>query len=296
MLRFETWDVFTETPFSGNPLAIVHEAGALSMAQMQTIAREFNLSETIFVLPPRDPAHTARVRIFFPTAEIPFAGHPTIGCAICLSGLAEPGPDAEKHLVLEEEAGLVPVHVTRRDNRVRAEFTAPVTPFAAPGEADPALAAAALGVGQIGTQGHAAPAIWQGGPRFLYVPLPDLPTLAKARPMEPHWSQLMEAAGVDSAWCYVKTGTGYRARMFSPTAGIPEDPATGSASAIFAAELHARGLVAAGETPLALEQGVEMGRPSAIGLTAVVSGGALTAVRVAGSAVAISAGSIRIPA
>ncbi|MFN4100494.1 MAG: PhzF family phenazine biosynthesis protein, partial [Pararhodobacter sp.] len=94
MLTFETWDVFTETPFAGNPLAIVQGAGALSDAQMQIVAREFNLSETIFVMPPKDPAHTARVRIFFPTAEIPFAGHPTIGCAISLSGLAGPGPDA----------------------------------------------------------------------------------------------------------------------------------------------------------------------------------------------------------
>ncbi|WP_461470788.1 PhzF family phenazine biosynthesis protein [Pararhodobacter sp.] len=94
MLRHEIRDAFTETSVSGNPLAIVHDAGGLSTARMQTLAREFNLSETIFVMPPADAAHAARVRIFFPSAEIPFAGHPTIGCAICLSGLAGDGPDA----------------------------------------------------------------------------------------------------------------------------------------------------------------------------------------------------------
>lgn len=295
MLEFETWDVFTETPFSGNPLAVVRGAGALSAAQMQVIAREFNLSETIFVMEPREPSHTARVRIFFPTAEIPFAGHPTIGCAIALSGLAGPGPDAEAALVLEEEAGLVPVRVTRRDGLVRAEFTAPVVPFVLEGRADPALCAAALGLPAIGTPGHPGPGLWQGGSGYLYVPLPDLAALAAARPCEPEWSRLMAEAGVDSAWCYVNTGAGYRARMFSPTAGIPEDPATGSASAIFAAELYARGLLGEGETPVAIAQGVEMGRPSAIALTAVVREGMLEAVRVAGSAVVISRGQIAVP-
>ena len=296
MLRFETWDVFTETPFSGNPLAVVHGAGALGVAQMQRLAREFNLSETIFVMPPQDPAPTARVRIFFPTAEIPFAGHPTIGCAISLSGLTGPGPDAEAALVLEEEAGLVPVRVTRRDGRVQAEFTAPVLPHAAPGTADPALCSAALGGVATHCAGHKGPALWQGGPAFLYVPVPDLDTLKAARPCEPHWSQLMEAAGVDSAWCFTRTPTGYRARMFSPTAGIPEDPATGSASAIFAAELHARGWLGEGETVVEILQGVEMGRPSQIRVTAVVTGGALSAVRVAGSAVPIARGEIALPA
>jgi len=296
MLSFETWDVFTETRFAGNPLAVVRDAGGLTDAQMQVLAREFNLSETIFVMPPRNPAHTARVRIFFPTDEIPFAGHPTIGCAISLSGLAGPGPDAEAALVLEEEAGLVPVRVTRRAGRVHAELTAPVVPFAAPDRADPALCSAALGGVTTGCKGHPAPSVWQGGPSFLYVPLPDLAALAAARPCEPAWSRLMEAAGVDSAWCYTPTETGYRARMFSPGAGIPEDPATGSASAIFAAELQARGLLGEGETRVEILQGVEMGRPSQISVTAVVTAGALTAVRVAGSAVPVSSGRIALPA
>ena len=134
---FHTYYVFTDTAFAGNPLAIVEGAEGLSTGQMQTIAREFNLSETLFVMAPRDPAHAARVRIFFPTAEIPFAGHPTIGCAIHLAatrGLTD--------LVLEEEAGLVPVTV----HDGRAEFTAPVLPTPHGGPVDPGLAAAAVGL------------------------------------------------------------------------------------------------------------------------------------------------------
>lgn len=298
MLAYQIWDVFTDRPFAGNPLAVVFGADGLGDRQMLALAREFNLSETIFVMAPRDAAHAARVRIFFPTAEIPFAGHPTIGCAIALSGLADPGPDAQVRLVLEEEAGLVPVVVTRRGGAVAAEFAAPVLPHAAPGRADPVLAAAALGLerGDLGCAGHADPAVWQGGPAFLYVPLRDLGVLARARPHEPAWSALMAVAGVDSAWCYTPAPGGYRARMFSPGAGIPEDPATGSATAIFAAELAARGLLAGPETRVSVVQGVEMGRPSALGLTAIARDGQLAEVRVAGAAVRIAEGRIALPA
>ena len=125
-LDFATLDVFTDRPFAGNPLAVVMGADGLSTVQMQTIAREFNLSETIFVMAPREAGHRARVRIFFPTSEISFAGHPTIGCAIALASLDAGDGDFATSLVLEEEAGLVPVTVTRRGDSVRAEFRAPV--------------------------------------------------------------------------------------------------------------------------------------------------------------------------
>ncbi|MGB3278719.1 MAG: PhzF family phenazine biosynthesis protein [Pseudorhodobacter sp.] len=298
MLAFHTMDVFTETPFSGNPLAVVLGADELTTAQMQTIAREFNLSETIFVMRPGNPAHTARVRIFFPTAEIPFAGHPTIGCAILLAGAAM--DDGDVQIVLEEEAGLVPVIVRSRDGRVTAELTAPVTPHGVSGAEpalDPAFLAAALGLeaAEIGFGNH-RPGVWQGGPRFLYVPVPSLETLSKARPCEPGWSQVMAAGGVDSAYLYTPgNNADYQARMFSPTAGIPEDPATGSASAILAAQLWASGAVLPGETLLKLAQGVEMGRPSAIGLTVICDETGVQSVRVSGSAVRISDGHIRIP-
>lgn len=296
MLEFHTCDVFTETRFGGNPLAIVLGADGLTDAQMQTIAREFNLSETIFVQAPANPNHTARVRIFFPTAEIPFAGHPTIGCAIHLATKAHSG-DFTAHLVLEEEAGLVPVTVTRRAGKIVAEFTAPVLPHATEGRITPELAAAALGLrqDQIGFDSH-RPNVWQGGPRFAYIPIASLDSLAAAKPHEPHWSALMQAASVDSAYLYTRgTDADYQARMFSPTAGIPEDPATGSASAILAAQLQAAGEIRAGETALTLRQGIEMGRPSTIGLTIQASDHGLTAIKIKGSAVPISEGRIHLP-
>lgn len=301
-LTFHTCDVFTDQPFAGNPLAIVLGADGLATGQMQTLAREFNLSETIFVQAPVNPAHTARVRIFFPTAEIPFAGHPTIGCAIHLACAGVEG-DFDSRLVLEEEAGLVPVRVWRRGAEVQAEFVAPVVPHAVPDAHDLARAlnpqrlAMALGLGseEIGFGNH-RPGLWQGGPRFLYAPVASLDALGKARPMEPVWSEQMQAAGVDSIYLYSPgVGCDYRARMFSPTAGIPEDPATGSASAILAAQLLTSGALGDGETQLHLQQGVEMGRPSRIGLTVRVTAGRLAEVRVAGSAVPVSQGSIRIP-
>ena len=298
MLDFHTCDVFTETRFAGNPLAIVLGADDLTPAQMQIIAREFNLSETIFVQAPVNPAHTARVRIFFPTAEIPFAGHPTIGCAIHLAGALGEG-DFDRAVVLEEEAGLVPVRVWRRGDTTKAEFVAPVIPHAAAGAvvAPAAQIAAALDLRpeDIGFASH-QPAVWQGGPRFMYVPVGSLDALAKARVMEPAWSEVIRAAGVDSIYLYTPgPDCNFRARMYSPTAGIPEDPATGSASAILAVQLLASGALGEGETRLTLHQGVEMGRPSVIGLTVSVTAGKLAEVRIAGSAVPVSQGQILAP-
>lgn len=298
LLDFVTLDVFTDKPFGGNPLAVVLGADGLTDAQMLTIAREFNLSETIFVMAPRNPANTARVRIFFPTAEIPFAGHPTIGCAIHLATLA---PDLPAEIRLEEEAGLVPVRLWREGGSVQAELTAPVLPHAATAGQTPdtGLLAASLGlpVAAIGF-GPQQPGVWQGGPRFLYVPVANLEALAAARPCEPAWSKAVAQAGVDSAYLFTPDPTGaadYRARMFSPTAGIPEDPATGSASAILAAQLLAHRTLPEGETRLSLMQGVEMGRTSRIGLRVLVEQGRLVWVKVQGTAVPISEGKIRRP-
>lgn len=297
MLKFHTLDVFTTTPFTGNPLAVVLGADALSVAQMQGIAREFNLSETIFVQSPDNPAHDAKVRIFFPTAEIPFAGHPTVGCAILLASQAHGPGDFTARIVLEEQAGLVPVVVTRNGEVTQAEFTAPVVPFAAAGNAPPELVAQALDlrIADLGFDQHWI-GIWQGGPAFLYVPVANLDVLAKAWPLEPFWSDLMDQAGVDSAYVYtVGDGTDFQARMFSPTAGIPEDPATGSATAILAAQLRAARVLHDGTQSFTLRQGVEMGRPSELRLTIDQGGDGISAVRIMGTAVPISHGQIRVP-
>ena len=297
MLPFHTLDVFTTTAYAGNPLAVVLDAGGLATAQMQTMAAEFNLSETIFVRPPYDPAHTAEVRIFFPTAEIPFAGHPTIGCAILLAELAHGPGEWDSLITLEEQAGLVPVTVSRRNGVTTAELTAPVIPHAAPGTAPVPLLAAALGLAEadIGFGSH-LPGIWAGGPTFVYVPVASLAALARCRPTAPAWSALVVQSANVGVYLYTPgDGADFQARMFSPGAGIPEDPATGSASAILAAQLHNAGLIAPGTSRFTLRQGVEMGRSSDIGLTVEADATGLTAVRIKGSAVRISQGQITTP-
>lgn len=286
MLTFHIYDVFTDTSFTGNPLAIVEGADGLTTAQMQTIARQFNLSETIFIQTPDDPAHTAKVRIFFPTAEIPFAGHPTIGCALHLAA------GTREHITLEEVAGLVPVTITDG----LAEFTSPKLPTARTVPDNPTLLAAAIGLTSEDFGPH-APGNFEGGPSFLYVQLASLGALAHARVTEPAFTQLADLCdGTDAIYLYAATPNGFQARTFHPSGGVAEDPATGSATALFAGQLHAnRALPAAGTTKINLQQGVEMCRPSDLRLTIDTEAGAITAIRVAGRAVKIAEGQIRVP-
>ena len=296
-LPFATTDVFTDQPYTGNPLAIVSGADGLTTAQMQRMARQFNLSETIFVQTPDVPAHTAKVRIFFPTAEIPFAGHPTIGCAIHLACARNPAGDFSDLITLEEVAGLVPVTVTRRGTAVHAEFTAPLLPRAHPGQIDSARIAAALGLpsGEIGFDAH-RPGLWAAGPDFLFVPVSSLDALARAQPIQPHFRGLANDMN-ESLYVYTRgDGTDYQARMFAPDHGMPEDPATGSASAILAAQLLASGEIRSGTSVFTLAQGVEMNRPSRIGLSVDCADSTLTAIRISGSAVPIMTGMITPPA
>ena len=301
-LVFHTLDVFTNRRFGGNPLAVVLNADHLSTAQMQTICREFNLSETIFVMKPEDPANTARVRIFFPGGEMAFAGHPTVGCAVLLAEMKnKAGCSFETVIRLEEKAGLVPVKVSRIGGAPRGQFTAPVVPFHAavplPSVAETARALN-LAPGDIGFDGHGLASL-EGGPRFFYVPVNNRAALEKSQVIEPYWSALISPmGGVDAAYLYTRGGDGpnasFRARMFAPTGGIPEDPATGSATALLAAQLLKAESLKEGTHKWQLEQGYEMGRPSDLFLEADVSGGKLTAVRVAGQAVRVMQGTLEV--
>jgi trans-2,3-dihydro-3-hydroxyanthranilate isomerase len=246
---------------------------------------------------PKDAANTASVRIFFPTAEIPFAGHPTIGCAIHLASKKyKEGCSFETTIRLEEVAGLVPVTVSRIGSAPVAQFTAPVTPFAvevaAPSAEDIAMALG-LEAADIGFDGH-RPGVFKGGPSFLYVPLASRAALTKARVIEPHWSTIFAGLGTRMAYMYARGGDGadtaFRARAYAPLDGIPEDPATGSATAILAAQLIGAEGLADGTHRWKLEQGYEMGRPSDLWLEADVADAKPVAVRVAGQAVQISSG------
>ena len=300
-LAFHTLDVFTNRHFGVNPLAVVLEADALSTEQMQIITREFNLSETIFVMKPEDPANTAKVRIFFPGGEMSFAGHPTVGCAVLLAEMKyKAGCSFETEIRLEEGAGLVPVKVSRVGEVPRAQFTAPVLPFAVDISLPTvALVAKALSLepGDIGFESHSI-GVHQGGPRFFHVPLKTREALARCVVAEPHWSEMITALGVDNAYVYTRGGdspkANFRARMFAPTGGIPEDPATGSATALLAAQLLKAEALKDGTHKWQLEQGYEMGRPSDLFLEAEVNQGKLARVRVAGQAVKVMQGTLEI--
>ena len=292
--HFHVLDVFTSRRYAGNPLAVVLGADDLDEGAMQRIAAEFNLSETIFVMAPENTDHEARVRIFTPRYEMPFAGHPTIGCAIHLAERHWSKGRIDETLVLEEGAGPVPVRVTRADGAIRATFTAPVIPRPAGTEPDRAAIARALRLAPEDLADDHPVAAHEGGPRFLYVPLRDVEALGRAEPLGPGWSDAVPK-DAHSLYCYAPSpddAVDYQARMFAPDAGIMEDPATGSASAILASQLLGAGALPEGTTGLSLRQGVEMGRPSEIGLEIDVAGEAIAAVRVSGSAVRVSDGQI----
>jgi len=302
-LEFHTLDVFTGTKFVGNPLAVVLGADALTTAQMQTITKEFNLSETTFVVKPEDPANTAKVRIFFPGGEMPFAGHPTLGTAVLLAELCnKPGCNLETEIRLELKAGLTPVKISRIADRISGIFTAPIVPFHVEAVALPSVSDAAsalnLSASDIGFDGHGLASL-EGGPRFFYVPVKTRAALEKSSVREPIWSDMLRPLkGIDAAYVYTRGGDGpnasFRARMYAPGGGIPEDPATGSATALLAAQLLKAEVLKDGKHVWHLEQGYEMGRPSDLRLEADVATGKLTAVRVGGQAVRVMTGLIDI--
>jgi trans-2,3-dihydro-3-hydroxyanthranilate isomerase len=292
-LPFATYDVFTDTRFAGNPLAVVFEADALSDAQMQTIAREFNLSETIFIRAPENEQHAASVRIFTPTKELPFAGHPTIGGGIALAerrhGRLEPN---DVLLVLEEKIGPVRCGVTLSAAAASfAEFTVPRLSQPAGPDIDVAAAVLALGLSRddIGFQAH-RPALFSAGVPFAMIPVASVEALARVRPV-PTFS---DALGATEVFVYARAerteAHSFRARMFAPEIGIVEDPATGGAAAAFAGALARFEDLPDGWHTLPIMQGVEMGRPSLIGLEVHIEAGALAGARIAGKAVKVSEG------
>jgi trans-2,3-dihydro-3-hydroxyanthranilate isomerase len=299
-LRFHTLDVFTAEPLSGNGLAVVLDADGLSDRQMQNIAREFNLSETIFVQAPDDPQHSAKVRIFMPGGELPFAGHPTVGCAVLLASLKhKTGCSFETDIILEEKAGVVPVRVTRVGGVPRAVFIAPRLPKRTGKPPGNGGIAKALGIDEdeIGVGVH-RPQVFEAGNSFLFVPVKNLEALARARVQEPHWSDMLRAAGTFSAYIYTAGGvlkdTAFRARLYAPGEGIAEDPATGSAAATFPGQIHFHESLGNGRHRWQIEQGYEMGRPSQIVVEADITESLITEVRVAGQAVHISEGTMEI--
>ena len=288
-------DVFTDAPLAGNPLAVVLDAQGLDDTRMQAIAREFNLAETVFVSEPRDPVNSAALRIFTPARELPFAGHPTVGAAALLAHLRAPQLLAAQDLriVLEEKVGdVVCVARHRRGKALAAYFTLPRLPQPAGSAPGAAELAGKLGLEpeDIGFGAH-HPTIFGAGVDFIFAPLRSAAALAKANPDRSLWGE----GGGPGLYLYTdeaSEGAAYRARMFGLGWGIREDPATGSAASGFAGVVMRFDPPGDGDHTLVIEQGVEMGRPSAIALGLEVEGGELRAATIGGSAVIIGQGTL----
>ena len=301
-LPFVTADVFTDEMFGGNPLAVIPDAGGLSSAVMQSIAKEFNLSETTFVLPPKNPAHHFQVRIFTPSSELAFAGHPTVGTAVALATLGKiPLTAAETTVVFEEGVGPVPVRIFARDGvPTGAQFTAARVPeeFGKMPPREVLAAALSLPPDAVAPGRQRAMGLSCGTP-FAMVPLRDPAAVAAARFDGAVW-QRQRITGVAGVYVFAHMPDGaavqVHAREFAPWLGIIEDPATGSAAAALAGWLVEHEKPSDGTRTWTIRQGVEMGRPSRVLLEADVAGGAITAVRVGGAAIMVSEGALSLRA
>jgi trans-2,3-dihydro-3-hydroxyanthranilate isomerase len=268
-------DVFTDTPLEGNPAAIFTDGAGLDGELMQRTARELNLSETVFVLPAESDADAA-VRIFTPGVELPFAGHPVLGTAFVLAA----GSDAER-ITLETGAGLIPIELRRENGRVLyGEMEQPL-PTPEP-VAHEEAALAALGLAGSGLPIEA----YRNGPCHAYFALPDEAAVAALQPDLGALTALGPNLGFS---CFAGANGHFKTRMFAPGAGVPEDPATGSAAGPLAVHLVRHGRAAYGEQ-LEIRQGEEIGRPSFIYARVEGTEGQITKVAVGGSAVIVARG------
>lgn len=300
--RFFTADVFTDQIFGGNQLAVFPNADGLETAQMQQVAKEFNLSETVFVFPPQKPEHTRQLRIFTPGAEVPFAGHPTVGTAHVLAAIGEIQLIGQQtDIVFEEGVGPVPVSIYAVDGQpASSQLSAAVMPeFGPEPPAAPELAAM-LSLDEADVRQDAfAPQAASCGLPFLFVPLRNRDALRRARIDQGKWEKLLSNYWASQVFVFTQEaeldGSDLRARMFAPALGITEDPATGSAATALAGYLGARDATTTGTLKWVVEQGFEMGRPSILNVEADKHDGDIVAIRVGGSSVLVSEGQMEIP-
>ena len=274
--RYVIADVFTDTPLEGNQLAVFTDARAIPEEQLQRLAKEMNYSETVFVYTPEADGH-ARIRIFTPSSELPFAGHPVLGTAFVLAG-----PLQLPEIRLETGQGVVPIVLERDDSGhvVFGQMQQPIPTVEAFGPQDELFAA-------LGIAGSELPVeLYDLGIRHVYVALPSEEAVAA---LEPDYAALTRLTGIVGVNCFAGSGTRWKTRMFAPADGVPEDPATGSAAGPLAVHLARHGRIPFGEQ-IEITQGVEIGRPST--LFAKVEGSAeqVERVEVGGSAVVVARG------
>lgn len=299
--RYLTVDVFTDVPFSGNQLAVFPDARGIPEHRLLDVTREFNYSETTFVYPADDPAHTRRVRIFTPGAEVPFAGHPTVGTAHVLAAIGEiPLSGDRTRIVFEEGVGPVPIAIRSSQGvPVSAQLSVAMLPEIGPLAASRDAIAATLGLDLSDLLGDDwSPQALSCGLPFLFVPVRNLAAVAKARVRMDAWDATLKGTWASEVFVFApggeRPGTAFHARMFAPGLNVPEDPATGSANAALAGYLAARDPRRDGLLTWQVEQGFEMGRPSIIEVEADVANGQVTAVRVGGASVLVAEGTMAI--
>ncbi|MFD7539773.1 MULTISPECIES: PhzF family phenazine biosynthesis protein [unclassified Streptomyces] len=267
MHQYAVVDAFAEEPLRGNPVAVFFDADDIPAERMQRIAREMNLSETTFVLRPRADGD-ARIRIFTPVNELPFAGHPMLGTAIALGA----GSDRDK-LLLETHMGLIPFELDRRAGEVTgARMQQPIPTWELFDRTDELLAALGVSESTLPVE------IYRNGPRHVFVGLDSVEALSRLHPDHRALAAFPDMA----ANCFAGQGTRWRSRMFSPAYGVVEDAATGSAAGPLALHLGRHGLIEHGQ-PIEILQGVELGRPSLMLARAEGAGGRFTSVEVGGS-------------
>ena len=301
--RFYTADVFTDHIFGGNQLAVFPDARGLGAQQMQQVTREFNLSETVFVFPPQNPRHTRQLRIFTPGAEVPFAGHPTVGTAYILAAIGAIPLDGElTRIVFEEGVGPVDVAIRARAGQpVFTQLSAAKLPEFGPPPPPPEVISAllSLDVSDLLLDAQAPAAISCGMP-FLYVPLRDLAAIRRVRLDRGQWERSLASFWAQQVYVFTYdtelSGSHVHARMFAPALGVDEDAATGAAATALAGYLGVRDQAGSGTLRWVVEQGFEMGRPSILEVEADKADGDITAIRVGGSTVLVSEGTMEIPA
>lgn len=293
--RFVTVDVFAKAQFGGNQLAVVLDAQGLETREMQAIANEFNYAETTFVLPPKDPAHTAEVRIFTPKAEMPFAGHPNVGTAFVVATLGELfGKPIAGKVVFEEKAGLVPIDILHENGAVTGARLQAPKPFARGESFDPARIAEAVSLhaNSLKMDAH-APTLANSGIPFLIAQVESIDGLNAATPNLPVLSKILNHPIIDGIYLYAadgKDGVDYQSRMFAPDLGVFEDAATGSAAVALIGLLASLHPMQDGAFQKTFLQGVKLGRPSYLNATATKSRGAVTATFVGGHCVTMMRG------
>jgi len=276
MHRYVLVDVFTDTALEGNPAAIVTASPLIPAGRMQRIAREFNLSETVFVLPP-EKGGDARVRIFTPLSELPFAGHPVLGTAFVLGETV-----ATQTIRLETGAGVVPVELTREDGRIAyGRMRQPVPTWEPYEQADLLLAA-------LGAESSSLPVeAYRNGPRHVYV---ELASEQAVTSLQPDMGALAKLPDIGVA-CFAGAGRRWKSRNFAPALGVPEDPATGSAAGPLAVHLARHGRIGFGQE-IEISQGAEIGRPSRLYARAAGTADRIDSVEVAGAAVTVARGEL----